>query len=525
MVRRKPKEVWEFGDFQTPPALAQQVCARLAAMGAAPDCVLEPTCGRGAFLSAAARAFPQARRIVGVDINPGHLDRARSAAEGTPDPDRIELIEGDFFKTDWQAVMGSGRAQIASRFRCGPWLILGNPPWVTSAELGLLLSRNVPEKSNFHGRAGIDAMTGKSNFDISEWMLLRCLEWLEPRGGWIGVLLKTAVARKLMAQAWKRGYPFGRTAVFGIDAALHFGASVDACLFVAEVAPGARACDCPVFAGIGDETPERVIGFHDDMLISDIGAYSSTRHLLGLESRYAWRSGIKHDCSKVMELALCPGGYRNGLGEAVLLEDEHVFPMLKSSGVHKGGAAGGRFMLVPQRTVGGDTSALQTAAPLTWRYLQRHAGALAGRGSSIYRDRPPFSVFGVGDYSFAPWKVAISGFYKSLRFTPVAPCGRKPVVFDDTVYFLACQSEEEAMFLSDLLNSPAARAFYGSMVFWADKRPITVDLLRRLSLAKLAAEMGRTVEYQRHAPATPPRNQAPRGKANRAKDDHPALPL
>ena len=519
MIRHKSKDVWEFGDFQTPPTLAQQVCALLAAMGASPDCVLEATCGRGAFVSAAAQAFPQARRIVGVDINPFHLERARGTLSGEPDPGRVELIEGDFFKVDWQAVMGSERDR---------WLIVGNPPWVTSAELGALLSKNLPVKSNFHGWTGMEAMTGKSNFDISEWMLLRHLEWLECRGGWIGVLVKTAVARKLMMQAWRRNYPFRRAAIYGIDAMLHFGASVDACLFVAEVEPGASARDCAVFARVGDTAADHTIGFHEDMLISDVSTYSSVRHLLGPEPRYIWRSGIKHDCSKVMELTVCSGGHRNALEEVVSLEDDYVFPMLKSSDVHGGKKAGARAMLVPQRTVGGDTAGIKAVAPSTWRYLEQHAAVLAARGSSIYRDRPPFSVFGVGNYSFAPWKVAISGFYKSLRFTTVAPCGDRPVVFDDTVYFLPCHSEGEAAFLSDLLNSAAARDFYGSMVFWADKRPITVDLLRRLSLAKLAAEMGRSAEYERYAPVTPSRltrSQTPREPKvkNRNADKNPAL--
>jgi len=102
------------------------------------------------------------------------------------------------------------------------------------------------------------------------------------------------------------------------------------------------------------------------------------------------------------------------------------------------------------------------------------------------------------------------------------------VVFDDTVYFLPCHSEGEAAFLSDLLNSAAARDFYGSMVFWADKRPITVDLLRRLSLAKLAAEMGRGAEYEQYAPVAPTRftrsqtTREPKAKDRKA-DKNPAL--
>lgn len=208
--------------------------------------------------------------------------------------------------------------------------------------------------------------------------------------------------------------------------------------------------------------------------------------------------GVKHDCSKVMELCREGDKYRNGLGEFVDLEDAYLFPMLKSSHVAKGGGGENRYMLVTQRTVGRDTKEIEERAPQTWDYLTAHAGLLNRRGSSIYRNRPPFAMFGVGDYTFAPWKVAISGFYKKLAFTTVGPVNGKPVVLDDTSYFLSCRTEAEAEFLAALLNSPAARAFYNAFVFWDTKRPITADLLRRLDLRRLAEEAGLGEKFDRH---------------------------
>ena len=55
----------EFGDFQTPDSLAQKVCERLSGLGIHPDVVIEPTCGVGAFVLAAAHAFPMAQEILG----------------------------------------------------------------------------------------------------------------------------------------------------------------------------------------------------------------------------------------------------------------------------------------------------------------------------------------------------------------------------------------------------------------------------------------------------------------------------
>ncbi len=178
--------------------------------------------------------------------------------------------------------------------------------------------------------------------------------------------------------------------------------------------------------------------------------------------------------------------HRNGLGELVDLEDTYLYPMLKSSHVAKGGGNGNRYMLVTQRTVNEDTTGLQNRAPRTWSYLKAHADLLNRRGSSIYRNRPPFSIFGVGEYSFAPWKIAISGFYKKLAFVTVGPIKGKPVVLDDTSYFLPCQTQVQAEYLGALLNSSIAQEFYEAFVFWDTKRPITADLLQRLDLRRLA---------------------------------------
>jgi hypothetical protein len=78
---------------------------------------------------------------------------------------------------------------------------------------------------------------------------------------------------------------------------------------------------------------------------------------------------------------------------------------------------------------------------------------LAKRGSSIYRDKPDFSIFGVGEYTFSPWKVAIAGMYKSLGFVKVGMRDGKPIVFDDTTNFLPCPSEAAA----DLEVAPNCR--------------------------------------------------------------------
>jgi hypothetical protein len=486
----KTLEKAEFGDFQTPYPLALEVCHFLVDQCPLPASILEPTCGKGAFLSAALRTFPEADAW-GREINAAYVAKCQQAVADYP---RCNVCVADFFETDWQALLGSMREPI---------LVIGNPPWVTNSTLSGLGSSNLPTKSNFQGLKGLDAITGKSNFDISEWMLLHLLEWLDGRRATLAMLCKTVVARRVLQHAWKNGLQITRAEIRRIDASAQFNAAVDACLFCCTMQPGASSTDCQVFDALNDSGLGQTFGYLDGRLVANIGAFGRWRHLLG-ESSYRWRSGIKHDCSKVMELSETTHGLRNGLGEYVDVERECLFPMLKSSELANGRTKEPRrWMLVTQLETGQETSALEGRAPKAWQYLVAHADFLDKRGSSIYRKRPRFSVFGVGGYSFAPWKIAVSGFYKSLRFVRLGPFADKPIVLDDTAYLLACNNEDEADLLYELLTSEAAADFYSSLIFWDAKRPITTDLLSALNLGRLAEELGRADEFEQFARQNP----------------------
>ena len=470
----------EFGDFQTPINLAREVCSLIARTGFQPTCVLEPTCGTGSFVQAALETFPNVSRVLGFDLNQGYVEKARAAVRAVSSNANVEIRHGDFFQTNWSEIV----AELPQ-----PILILGNPPWVTNAQLGTLGSSNLPSKSNIDNLRGIDALTGTSNFDISEWMLRKNIEWLQGRSGMLAVLCKASVARKVLAFAWQRSVPMASAAFYRVDAKRYFGAAVDACLLLVRTDAAGRTKECSDYGSLRDQRPISVFGLRDGMLVADTNAYERWRNLAapGLSG---WRSGIKHDCSKVFELRLHNGRVFNALGELVDVEDEYLLPMLKSSDL----AANRQprlWMLVPQRTMDETTVRLQRDAPKTWRYLEAHSGLLDRRASSVYKTRPRFSVFGVGPYSFAPWKVAISGLYKKLDFVRVSPFQDRAVVLDDTCYFFPCQSQEEAELLHHLVRSDPAIEFWSAFVFWDSKRPITARLLNSLDLAVLARVLGK----------------------------------
>ena len=464
----------EFGDFQTPDNLASDVCGFLRRTGARPQSIIEPTCGKGSFLRAAANFFPECKQLLGFEINPNHVRESRRIS-------KAKVYCEDFFDVDWEKTLNDFEDTI---------LVIGNPPWVTNSKVGFLGGSNLPGKSNFRQLSGLDAITGKSNFDISEWMMTRLSDRLSGRRAILAMLCKTSVARKVLHHVWSRNLEVARATIHKIDADRHFGASVEACLLTCNFVPGVSSDECSGYENIDASDRFSTLAFRKGRVIADLNALNKYGHLHGT-SPLKWRSGVKHDCSRVMELrAEGDGKFRNGMDRIISLEEDCLYPLLKSSEIVKRRRTPSRYVLLTQKRIGENTAWIEQAAPRTWRYLQSNAIYLDRRASSIYKNRPRFSIFGVGRYSFAPWKVAISGFYRSLEFRCIGPVNERPTMVDDTCYFLPCETEGDAQRLVDLLNSESSRGFFRAFVFWDAKRPITAQLLACLDLARLAEDAG-----------------------------------
>lgn len=466
----------EFGDFQTPEPLAREVAVLVRSLVGPVGTVVEPTAGLGTFLVAAAEAFPGAR-LEGFEINPSYCAEAhaRLAAQGG----RVRIHRADFFETDWPTVLGG---------LPGPVLVLGNPPWVTSAALGALGAGNAPRKSNFQHHHGLDARTGRSNFDISEWMLIQLLHALEGTGGALAVLVKSSVARKLFLRAATERLRLADFRCHRIDAARHFGAATDAVLLFCRGSDVPGATECRMYARLEAAAPESTIALRAGRLVADAELFDRHARFHTAEP-YPWRSGLKHDLAKVMELVGKPGALANGFGETVDLEDTCLFPLMKSSDLG-GTARKDRWVLVPQRRIGEPTARLATEAPRTWAYLLRHTALFAARKSSIHRRADPFSIFGVGDYSFSPWKVGISSLHRNLHFRAIGPWSGKPVMLDDASYFLPCGSREAAGMLLAVLASEPGQGLLRSLIFDDSKRIVTKEVLGAVDLEALAGALG-----------------------------------
>ncbi len=458
-----------FGDYQTPLEFAQKVCEYLRfERNITPEIVIEPTCGIGNFLEST--LIFNAKAYYGIEINPVYCEYCEKRIQD----ERVHLIHSNFFEFDVKTLIND-RTNV---------LVIGNPPWVTNSTLSSLDSANLPTKTNFKKLKGIDAITGSSNFDICEFMILKLVHEFHDTNTMITMLCKTSVARNVFQELKRNEVHFEYCDLLEFDAKRVFGVNTNACVLMIQLSQNRRTSDiCHVYSIENTQTVQYTFGYINDQFYSNI--QSDLFDFDGI-CCLEWRQGIKHDCSKVMELSHEQGAFYNGHNERVDIEKLLLFPLIKSSMfkypiIH----TSTKYVIVPQKKVREDTSYIETVAPKTWHYLNTHQESFYRRKSSIYRNAPPFSIFGIGEYSYAQYKVGVSGFYKKPLFSLIYSDDGKPMMTDDTSYFIGFERYEMAYIAMLLLNSEHVQKFLMSIAFLDAKRPYTKKVLSRLSFQKM----------------------------------------
>ena len=473
----------EYGDFQTNKELAKKVTIFLSNKSINPKIVIEPTCGKGNFIVASLSAFSTIEYVFGIEIYKPYIWETKfniiefylsNPKENKP---KITITHCDVFDYDFKI--------IAKQFTEAELLIIGNPPWVTNSKLGSLNSSNLPKKSNFKNHSGLDAMTGKGNFDIAEFITVKMLDIFQNIKGNLLLLVKNSVIKNIVLEQKKNKYSIRTIEKYCIDSKKEFNVSVEASLFYAKLKSNPDFY-CTEYNFYTNTTPILQFGWLNDKFVSNIDIYSHTKNIDG-ECPFIWRQGLKHDCSSIMEFDKVNGHYVNGLNENIKLEDGLVYGILKSSDLKNSLINTTRkFTIVTQKRVGQETKYIRNEFPKTYQYLLDHQDYFDARKSSIYNNKPSFSIFGIGDYSFKPYKVAISGLYKTFYFTLILPQNEKPVMLDDTCYLIGFDKIEFAVYALILLNSKVTKQFLQSVTFADAKRTFTKDVLMRIDLLELA---------------------------------------
>jgi len=473
----------EYGDFQTNKDLANKVARYLAKRNISPEIVIEPTCGKGNFIIASLSNFKTIKKVLGIEIYKPYVWETKfnilDFFLSNPDSHKpeISIKHCSIFDFDFK--------DISKQFPTEKLLIIGNPPWVTNSKLGSLNSSNLPKKSNFKNQNGLDAMTGKGNFDIAEYITLMLLDAFQSHNGYLALLVKNSVVKNIVFDQKNKKYKIGEIEKYCIDSKKEFNVSVEAALLYCQLnlTPGIECNEFDFYS-----LDKRLsFGWLNSKFVSNLSGYNETKEIDGV-CPFEWRQGIKHDCSSIMELERANGHFINNQSDEIILEEDLVYGLLKSSDLKNTVIKKTRkHTIVTQTRVGQETSYIQHLYPETYSYLKKNISNFQARKSSIYKGKPLFSIFGIGDYSFKPFKVAISALYKTYHFTLVLPQNEKPVMLDDTCYFIGFNKIEYAVYSMILLNSKTTENYLKSITFSDAKRVFTKDLLMRIDLLKLTS--------------------------------------
>lgn len=465
----------EYGDWQTNLPLAISVCKQIKKQGIRPQVIVEPTCGQGNFIIAALLTFDSIEDVYGIEIYKPYLDALNEKLQKfgkSLDNINVHLYHENIFDFDFRQITENVNGRVV--------LAVGNPPWVTNSKLSEIGSDNLPIKTNFKKVKGLEAITGKANFDIAEYISIQLIEKFSAENVYFAFLLKNSVIKNLVYEQKAGKASLSNISQYNIDAQKEFDVSVSAALLSMRLF-GGHERSCQVF----DFYTKSLLynfGWVKDKFVADVDNYVKTLSIDGI-SPFTWRSGLKHDCSKVMELSKNNGKFVNGLGEVVDIENEVIYPLIKSSDV-KGEflMQNRKYVIVTQHSTNEDTKLMKDKYPKAYQYLVAHAEYLDNRKSSIYKDRPRFCMFGIGDYTFKKYKVIISGLYKQTNFSMVSEIDGKNVVCDDTCYMLGFDDYDVARLILQILNSQPVQDFINSICFYDAKRAINKDMLMRINL-------------------------------------------
>lgn len=478
----------EYGDFQTNANLSNKITSNLSSKGISPEIIIEPTCGKGNLIIASLCNFKQIKHVFGIEIYKPYVWETKfniiNFFLDNPNNNKPEIV------ISHSSVFDFNFKHIANQYYSNKILIIGNPPWVTNSKLGSLNSKNLPKKSNFKNHSGLDAITGKGNFDIAEFITLTMIDAFQKMNGHLVLLVKNSVIKNIVFDQNKNQYQISSFEKHSIDSKKEFNVSVEASVFFCQLNTR-PSFDCLEYNFYDNKNSYLKFGWLNNKFVSNLDTYFNNKEVDG-ECSFVWRQGLKHDCSSIMELDKVNGHYINALKEVVNLEDDLVYGILKSSDLKNTVINQTRkFTIVTQKKVGQDTNFIKTEYPNTYRYLTEHQKSFDARKSSIYNNKPMFSIFGIGDYSFKPYKVAISGLYKTFHFTLILPQDNKPVMLDDTCYLIGFDKIEFAVYSLILLNSKTTTQFLQSVTFADAKRTFTKDVLMRIDLLALAKNIKR----------------------------------
>lgn len=154
------------------------------------------------------------------------------------------------------------------------------------------------------------------------------------------------------------------------------------------------------------------------------------------------------------------------------VERDLLYPLLRGRDVRRWRAEPSAHIILaqdPKTRAGIPESDMRARFPKTYAYLKRFEDQLRERsGFRKYFDPsdPFYSMYNVGEYTMAPWKVCWTRVATDIKATVAGPVRRRGILPAETACLVAFREPAEAHYFSACLNSSPAR---GVIVHYSSK--------------------------------------------------------
>ncbi len=170
------------------------------------------------------------------------------------------------------------------------------------------------------------------------------------------------------------------------------------------------------------------------------------------------------------------------------IERELVYPLIRGADVSRWAAhpslsivltheSGQRLKAIPE-------TQMESEYPKTYSYLKRFEDVLRKRPAfkRYFTETAPFySIFNIGDYTFAAWKVVWREQASGLTAAVLGPIDQQPVIPDHKLMIVETGSKAEAHYLTAVLNSSPARL---AVAAYAVEVAINTHVLNNIAIPK-----------------------------------------
>ena len=183
------------------------------------------------------------------------------------------------------------------------------------------------------------------------------------------------------------------------------------------------------------------------------------------------------------------------------IETDLIYPLIKPRDTKRWGIETYQYMIVPHQKAGeNNESFLRTELPKSYAFLNSFKTELATRKSKWFYggDKPFYSLFGIGKYTFENYKVVWCCMSYKPDFSVVSKVkdehiGIKTYIPDNTIGYLSVESADEAHYICSILNSDKIKALF-SLRSSKSKWGISIDMVNKVPIEEFSQENNLHIE-------------------------------